>query len=254
MVKENTNGNPKFVNYLNIYEFETTLPGSGQVVKFKPLTTGQLKKLLVYEKETNIVKQEEALDELITSCITSEDFDIDELYLNDRFFLLMEIRKKTKGEKYDFTFTCPECKSQILNNIDLDSMNVNKLSKDIENSVMLTEDIGVSLRHLKRKDFKSISQFLDTSKGRSEVQINSGIQTGLFAAGIEAVVTPDGVEDDLDIQSRIYLVDNTPTSGFEKIKNWYEDNDFGVDMEISVSCSNCGYSETTDVPMGDFFL
>ena len=251
---EKMSSNPNFVKYLNIYEFETVLPGSGKVVKFKPLTTGQLKKLLVYEKETNIIKQEEAIDELIKSCVISDDFDIDDLYLQDRFFLLIEIRKKTKGETYEFTFKCPECESQIINNLNLDDMPVKRLPEEFDNSITLTDDIGVTLRHLKRSDFKEISQFLDTSKKRTETQINSGIQTGLFAAGIESVATPDGIEEDLNIQSRIYLVENIPTYGYEKIKDWYEDNDFGVEMSVSVSCHNCGYTEETDIPMGDFFL
>jgi len=247
--------NPAFTKYLNIYEFETTLPGSGQVVKFKPLTTGQLKKLLVYENEKSIIVQEEAMDQLITSCVISEDFDIDELYLQDRFFLLIEIRKKTKGEQYEFTFKCPKCNSQSINSLDLNDLEVKKIPEEFDNSVSLTDDISVTLRHIKRKDFKLISQFLDI-EDRTETQINSGIQTGLFAAGIEAIATPDGIEENTDIQSRIYLVDNTPTSGFEKIKNWYDDNDFGINMVVKTSCKNdkCDYTEETDIPMGNFFL
>lgn len=243
----------KFVEYLNIYEFETVLPGSGETVKFKPLTTGQIKKLLVYENEDNIMVQEKAMDELISSCVISEDFIIDELYLQDRFFLLIEIRKKTKGEKYDFTYKCPECKSQILNSVSLDDLEIVKLSKDVDNSVTLTDDIGVSLRHIKRKDFKAISKLIDV-KGKSETQMNAEIETGLFAAGIELIATPDGIEENIDIQSKMYLIDNVPTSAFEKIKKWYEDNDFGINMEMSASCINCGHKETTEIPMGSFFL
>jgi len=153
-VNEITNNKPKFLEYLNIYEFETTLPGSGETIRFQPLTTGQLKKLLVYENETDIMIQEDALDNLICSCVTSENFDIDNLYLQDRFFLLMEIRKKTKGEKYDFTYKCPKCESQILNSLNLDDLKVTKIPEDIDNSLALTDHIGISLRHIKRKDFK----------------------------------------------------------------------------------------------------
>ena len=244
---------PAFMDYLNIYEFETVLPGSKEVVKFKPLTTGQLKKLLVYEKEENLIIQEEALDELISSCVVSDEFDINELYLQDRFFLLIEIRKKTKGEKYSFTFKCPECKSQTLTSLNLDDLEVVSLPEEFDNSVALTDDIGVSLRHIKRKDFKAISKFIDV-KGKSELQINSDIQTGLFAAGIEAIATPDGLEENIDLKSKMYLVDNVPTSAFEEIKKWYEDNDFGINMKMSAKCRNCSHVEETDIPMGNFFL
>jgi len=224
-VNETTNNKPKFLDYLNIYEFETVLPGSGETVKFKPLTTGQLKKLLIYENETNIMVQEDALDELIGSCVISDDF----------------------------TYKCPKCESQILNSINLDDLKVTKIPEDIDNSLALTDHIGISLRHIKRKDFKTISKYIDI-KDKTELQINSEIQTALFAAGIEAIATQDGVEEDISLVNKMYLVDNVPTSAFELIKKWYEDNDFGLDMVISASCSNCGHKEITDVPMGNFFL
>ena len=95
-----------FRNYLNVYEFNTTLPGSGEEVTFRPITTGQLKKLLIYENETDPMVIEGALDDLISSCIVNEDFNINDLYLQDRFFLLVEIRKKSKGENYSFQYNC----------------------------------------------------------------------------------------------------------------------------------------------------
>jgi hypothetical protein len=66
---------PNFLDYVNVYEFECELPGSKQKVKFKPVTTGQIKKLLTYEKETNYVIQEQALDDLISSSVLSEGFN-----------------------------------------------------------------------------------------------------------------------------------------------------------------------------------
>ena len=47
-----------------MYEFDCTLPGTGQEIKFRPITTGQMKKLLVYEDSTSIQQVEEALDKL----------------------------------------------------------------------------------------------------------------------------------------------------------------------------------------------
>ena len=100
-----------FKNYLNVYEFDCVLPGTKQEVKYKPITTNQIKKLLVYENELNPIKIEQAYNELISSCVISEEFDINSIYIKDREFLLINLRKVSKGEQYEFTFTCPECKS-----------------------------------------------------------------------------------------------------------------------------------------------
>jgi len=122
---------PKFYDFVNVYDFECELPGSKQVVKFKPVSTGQIKKLLTYENETNYVIQEQALDDLISSSVLSEGFDIMELYIYDRLFLLIEIRKKTKGEIIEFQIKCPECDSQSLNRVDLNELELAKLDAEL---------------------------------------------------------------------------------------------------------------------------
>ena len=132
--------------YLNVYDFETTLPGSGEVIKFRPMTTGQLKKMLVYENSTNPMVVEKALDELISSSIISEGFNIGNLYLQDRFFLLIEIRKKTKGELYKFNFTCPQCKSQSLQIINLDKLMVKTLPKDVDYNIKLDDNFTINVK------------------------------------------------------------------------------------------------------------
>ena len=116
-----------FKNYLNTFVFDTVLPGSGKTIKFKPITTGQLKNMLLYQDVEDAGKIELALDQLITECVVSEDFDINDLYLQDRFFLLVEIRKCSKGNVYSFQAKCGSCDSQTMINITLNNLIVNKL-------------------------------------------------------------------------------------------------------------------------------
>ena len=56
---------PKFYDHVNVYDFSCELPGSKETIQFKPVSTGQIKKLLTYENESNYVLQEQALDDLI---------------------------------------------------------------------------------------------------------------------------------------------------------------------------------------------
>jgi hypothetical protein len=132
---------------MNTYEFECELPGSREVVKFKPLVTKQIKKLLAHEDDT-YEKVEEILDRIISLAVINEDFNIDNLYLQDRFFLTVEIRKKSKGETYDFQFDCPSCESQNYISVNLDNLPVNYLNKkknNINTEVKLTNDVSVNM-------------------------------------------------------------------------------------------------------------
>jgi hypothetical protein len=117
------------------------------------VTTGQIKRLLTYEGETNYIVQEQALDDLISSSVLSEGFDMDELYIYDKLFLLMEIRKKTKGEVLEFKIDCPKCKSQSLNRSNLDELELIELDSE-ENHIVEIDKIKVHLRHMKRKHQK----------------------------------------------------------------------------------------------------
>lgn len=119
-----------FRNYLNTYVFETDLPGNGMAVSFKPVTTGQIKRLLLYETTNDPLSMEAALDSVIEECvIRPENFKVSSLYIQDRFFLLVEIRKATRGATYMFQTECASCGSQTQQAINLSELPVTKLKK-----------------------------------------------------------------------------------------------------------------------------
>lgn len=244
---------PKFYDHVNVYDFTCELPGSKQEVKFKPVNTGLLKKLLTYENETNLIIQEQALDDLISSSVLSENFNIDELYLEDRFYLLVELRKKTKGEVLEFSLTCPKCKSQTLNRIDLDKMPVKPLDGNADMVVNLGNNIKVHLRRLKRKHQKEINprSILDNM---TDSQKQAEVQILYHACAIDKIETPDGVDDNLTIKDKQYLIENIPTSDYDKIKDAIEELAFGIDLSYSLKCRKCGFEYNTLVPIENNFF
>lgn len=244
---------PKFYDRINVYEFSCELPGSGQEVTFKPVNTGQLKKLLTYEKEKNLLLQEQALDDLISSSVLTEDFNSDDLYLEDRFFLLVEMRKKTKGEVLEFTLTCPKCNSQSLNRVDLNSMPIKQLDKEADLTVDLVNDVKIHLRRVKRKHQKEIKpSFLKPNL--SNLQISAEMQTLFHACAIDKVETPDGIDENINMIDKVYLIDNIPTSEYDKIRNKIEDISFGLDLTYKVKCRACDFEQDTIVPVENNFF
>lgn len=241
-----------FRDYLNVYEFETTLPGIRKKIKFKPITTGQLKRLLIYEKEENPAKIESALDELISSSVISEDFDIGELYLQDRFFLLLEIRKKTKGNIHKWQFTCPKCNSQSLQTFDLNTVIIKEKPKEINNVVELDENIKVELDYITRKDQDRIMKTINPAM--SDLQYMTELMVSSHAHSIKSIITPEGKNNKVPFSEKKYLLENIPTGLYDKIRDWFENNDFGPDLKFTVNCDNCNLSQTIDVPVEDFFL
>lgn len=244
---------PNFLDYVNVYEFECELPGSKEKVKFKPLTTGQIKKLLTYENETNYVVQEQALDDLVSSSVLSEGFDIDELYLYDKMYLLMEIRKKTKGEVLEFKIDCPKCKSQSLNRVNLNELKLTKLDSE-ENHIVEIDKIKVHLRHIKRKHQKADMKPQYFPKNISDTQKAYIFQVVFHACAIDKIETPSGIDEDISMEDRMFFIENIPMSGMETITDEVEKMAFGWDLEQKIKCPHCQHEEIESIPIQQNFF
>ena len=252
MSDNNRSNRPKFYDHVNVYDFDCKLPGSEQDVKFKPVTTGQLKKLLTYENEKDLIIQEQALDDMILSSVLSEDFNIDELYLEDRFYLLVELRKKTKGEVLEFSFTCPQCKSQSINRVDLNKLPIKPLDKK-ETIVDLGHGIKVYLRRVKRKHQKEIKSSM-IHQHLSEMQKQAEVQILFHSCAIDKIETSDGLDENLKLVDKQYLIENIPTGDYDKIRKGIDEMAFGLDLRYTTKCRQCNFEAETIVPVENNFF
>jgi hypothetical protein len=176
-----------FRNYLNTFVFDTVLPGSGEEVSFKPITTGQIKKLLLYETSDDPMTIENALDDVIMECIVKpQSFDIKKLYIQDRFYLLVELRKATRGSVYNFQSICTSCKSQTQHSINLNDLKVKTLkkTKQIVEVIKKDEDI-VPKKQKKGKFIEKIDEetkpqiVINTTNEWDVVKLNENISVKL---------------------------------------------------------------------------
>ena len=234
------------------YEFPCTLPGSGQELLISPITTGQMKKILIYEDETDPYVIEQALDKLISDCVVGDDFDIDGLYLQDRFFLLIEIRKISKGSNYSFNFKCPKCRIDNVKNFSLDDLPVKKMNV-VNNKIKVSDNYSLEVGFPTRADQKlsldSVNEQKLTGKER-----DIELVTSVFACCIKKIHTKDTVVDEISLEDRVYILDNLISDKFDVFKGWFEDNDFGVDFELTVSCEHCDFEDKQKIPLSDFFV
>jgi T4 bacteriophage base plate protein len=242
-----------FYQYLNNYEFNAQLPGSKQDIEFRPINTADIKKLLTFEGEQNYAIQEKAIDDLISSAILTEGFKTDNLYIYDRLYLLMEIRKKTKGEMLEYEIKCPECKSQSLNRTDLNTLEC-KVPENLDNRIVDLGPIKVHLRHMtrghQRQDIKS-NMF---PKKASDTQIAYMFQVLFHACAIDKIETPNGIDENIPITDRMYFIENIPMGHMEKIKEVVEDMEFGWKLENKITCMHCGYSSSEKIPIQQNFF
>lgn len=214
-----------FKDYVNVYEFSCILPSTGEEVRFKPLTTKQIKKLLVYDDESDILQIVNALNDLVSSSITTDGFNIDNLYLKDRLNLLVEIRKKTKGETFEFQFKCPDCGAQSYNVLDLDSLESKQKDNELGN-LQVNDDISIEIDHIKVSNEKEVIK--NINKKLSDTEKNFEYQINLLASSIQSVIHPGGKDEDIPFEDKVFLINNTPNNLLQDIGNWLSDNWFGI--------------------------
>lgn len=245
---------PKFYDFVNVYDFSCELPGSKETVQFKPVVTGQIKKLLTYENETNYVVQEQALDDLISSSVSSEGFNLDEQYIYDRMFLLIEIRKKTKSEVLEFQVTCPECNSQSLNRVNLDTLELNEMDENMDKVVELSNGIKVHLRHIKRKHQKADMKANYFKQNMTDMQRSYMFQVLFHACAIDKIETPNGIDDNIPMKDKMFFIEQIPMNEMDKIKERVESMSFGWKLEKKVKCIHCGFEHNEQIPIQQNFF
>lgn len=246
-----------FKEYLNVFEFSTTLPGSKEEIRFKPLTVGGLKRMLTNNsEEVNPIILTDIFDKMFKEYILNEDFDPEDLYLKDREFLILEMRKKSKGEKNRFQYTCPKCKSQSPQILDFDKIPILEIDMDNVNYIVdLTDELSVKMQFLTRKLEREIyelwpaivEEFNNPNEQEAELALY------LQAQAIDEIITPDGPQKDITLYDKKYLIENIPSDLYDNISEWSQENNFGPQLEIEVECPHCKHIEKHDFTSLDFF-
>ena len=237
---------------IDSYEFPCTLAGSGQKLMIKPITTGQMKKILIYEEENDPYIVEEVLDKLVTSCVVTEGFDINSVYLQDRFSLLLELRKVTKGDKYSFNWKCPKCGVENIKSLNISDLNV--IPADLSgNIISVGERLKLEVSFPTRADQKDAIVRMKNKKLSNYQERQLEVQTGTFVNSIKKVHTPDDILDDISFEDKYYILENISSDVFERFTNWFKDHEFGIEFKNDVNCISCDHSEKMEIPLSDFF-
>lgn len=231
--------------------FQCNLPSNGKVVEIQPLTTGQMKKLLSYNMESDQYVIEDVMDSLIMSCVVSDDFNIDDLYLQDRFFLFLEIRKVTKGSDYNFSFRCRHCENENITSFDINDLEVT--DRACENgTINISKKLSFEIDFPKRSDQKNAITRARRKKYKNDTEKSGDIGIFTYANSVRSATTPDGSFLP-PFEDRVYTIETVNRKVFDEFKQWFIDNDFGVKFEREVECRFCNKVETLNIPLTDFF-
>ena len=203
---------------LNVPVYETILPSTEKVVKYRPFLVKEEKILLTAmegEDEKNISI---AIKQILNNCL-QEDINIDDLPTFDIEYLFLRLRAKSVGENITVglkPYPCVQnngelCKFSTEVEIDLEEVNV---KKDLNHSpkIMISDDIGIVM------GYPDIS-VLNTAKGKSETEAGMDVIKNC----ITMIFTKEKTHEKGSFTSEELdeFLDSLSSEQFQKIKHFF---------------------------------
>lgn len=130
---------------LNVPIYETKLPSTNEVIRYRPFLVKEEKILLtaLESNETNSMLL--AIKTIIGNCIQSE-IDVEKLPMFDIEYLFLQLRSKSVGEKIEIGLKCDKCEKVNTNTIDLEKIQVHH-HENHEKKFMLDDKIGIVMSY-----------------------------------------------------------------------------------------------------------
>lgn len=196
------------------------------------------------------------LSEIIETCLlTKLGMPVYDLCVSDYEYLLHKLRVVTYGPEYKIIIGCPHCNETYETSINLDELNVNEYTDDVQSLLTLTLPVSnkiVELNYQTPRMLDNIELKLKEFKKRNKTQISTDFTplirlkefinlvdgNKLNDTELENFILNLSAKDGLAIEQRISKINNS----------------FGIDPTISVTCDKCGGEVLTFFRFGPEFF
>ena len=126
-------------------QYSLTVPSTKKKIKFRPFLVKEEKILLIALESENQEQIINATKTTLQNCIFG-DVNISDLSTFDIEYIFLQLRGKAKGEDIELKFECPDCKGEIINSINIDTIKV-KQQDGHDNNIRITDDLGVVMKY-----------------------------------------------------------------------------------------------------------
>jgi len=224
---------------------ETTLPFSKKKVEFRPFLVKEEKILIIAAASDNADEQKAAVKQIIDNC-TFTKVDLSKLEDVDVEWLMLELRKRSKGTKSPLSYRCMNevdgkvCNTQI--DVEADLEKVRYVSEADSDVIKLNEEIGLKMKLPKRSETRESESALEEAFDR----IISCID--MVYAGDEVWHTKDLTRADL-----VDFIDTWSNDQLERVMN-FVNNVPHLELDVEMTCPKCKYKEVVLIEGLDNFF
>tara|TARA_Y100000385_G_C12925517_1_gene564460 strand:+ start:239 stop:946 length:708 start_codon:yes stop_codon:yes gene_type:complete len=214
---------------LNNARYEVTIPSTGQTVTYRPYLVKE-EKILMMAMESNDSKMiMKATSDVIKACVY-EDIDIDKLAMFDVETLFLTLRSKSVGESIDLNIKCDKCDSRNDVQISFDDIK-QPVVNDEKRVIMVTEDVGITLRY---PSFKDVSLIKPGDDASIEGAMNLVVQC------IDNIFDDNGVYDAKNETKKglTDFVESLNNEQFIRLSDFFQSSP-SLSYDIEFDCASC---------------
>ena len=211
---------------LNTPIYETILPSTEKVIKYRPFLVKEEKILLTALEDTSGKSLPPAIKQILNNCIQSK-LDVDKLPTFDIEFLFLRLRAKSVGEVVSIGLKCKECEEVSQIDLNLEEVKVHK-NKKHSTKIILDDSIGVKMR------YPGVNS-LDTSGGNeSENGMN------ILKNSIDMIFTEEETHerDSCTDKELDEFFDSLNSKQFQKLKEFFDDMPV-MKHDVKFKCEKC---------------
>jgi hypothetical protein len=210
------------------------------VIQISAMTVAEEKVMVSNAKGANPSSK---LAKLINRTCDLKGMDAKELLVQDVHAILFKLRSISYGNIYPFKFTCPSCKAESDNGIDLDTHPVTYAKDDFEDVVEL--EMPMCKSKIKARRFR-----LKDEGGKSQDSASM-----MFEMLSRAVVEIDGTPPATSYTAEAWLNNLLVRDRAALTRAINEGDNFGLQSTTSITCPSCDHvEEGVNIPFGvDFF-
>lgn len=218
-------------------------------------------KILAQEAEENPTDlfQFTLMIRLLDSCIVKNKTALGDILLEDFYWLVLNLRKKSLGETIELTGNCEKCDQKgnpVVIDLEKDCKEI-YLSKIKKNIVDITNMLKISVKFVTLNDMVDILTSKETMADEKTNKDAYGLELSL-AAMIDVVELEEEIIDLDSLEEKHKLLNGLSTKQLQKFKEFIEANKFGVFIKSHYKCKNpkCNHNnklEMDGVDLIDFF-
>lgn len=196
--------------------YELVVPSTNKKIKYRPFLVKEEKILLLAMETEDEAQMANAVKTILSNCIQTPRFKVDNLALFDIEYIFLNIRGKSVGETVDLKITCPDDEVTTVDlQIDLDEITVEK-QEGHSNIIKMNDDVSVVMK------YPSMDLFIKNNMAESSSDVDDVFEIASMC--IDQIVEGEEVYEASNCSKKEIneFLEGMDTKQFLKVQKFFE--------------------------------